>query len=125
MATKANKELYEKTAARLRQVMEANEIRAIDLAERSGVSKSNISQYINAYHAPNSINAYKMSLVLNCSPAYLMGFDIEVEDDSIKRAKESYKRLSAYAIKIAEAYEKAPANIKKAIDAMLETENGK
>ena len=74
--SKANKELYEKTAKRLREMLEYRNIRPIDLSERSGVSKSNISQYMNAYHAPNNISAFKMAQVLECHPAYLMGFDV-------------------------------------------------
>jgi transcriptional regulator with XRE-family HTH domain len=121
MATKANKELYEKTAARLRNLMKERDIRAIDLANKSGVSKSNISQYVNAYHAPNTITAYKLASVLNCSPAFLMGFDVEPFENVPSNQE---KRLTEYAFRIAKLYQDAPDHVKDLVDRLLtESEN--
>jgi transcriptional regulator with XRE-family HTH domain len=66
-----------KTSKRLKDAMAAININASTLSKRSGVSEASVSQYINGSHAPSNITAGKMATVLNCSPLYLMGFDIE------------------------------------------------
>lgn len=67
---------HEKTAMRLRDAMAERNIIAQDLAERSGVSKASISQYINGSHKPSNVSAGKMAEVLEVSPLWLMGFDV-------------------------------------------------
>lgn len=74
---------HEKTARRLRDAMAERNIIAQDLAERSGVSKASISQYINGSHKPSNVSAGKMAEVLEVSPLWLMGFDVP----RIKKAK--------------------------------------
>lgn len=73
----AKKIKHIKTSKRLKDAMEAININASTLSRKSGVSEASVSQYINGSHAPSNIAAGKMATVLNCSPWYLMGFDIE------------------------------------------------
>lgn len=68
------------TAQRLKIALTNCGYRPQDLADKSGVSKSSISQYISGRHAPSSISAKKMSKVLNVNPLWLMGFDIATEN---------------------------------------------
>lgn len=85
---KREQELYEETSRRLRQLLSERNMKAIELAELSGVNRSNISQYVNGVHVPNTTTAYKMAEVLKCNPAYLMGFDVN-PDSSIEAAEYS------------------------------------
>ncbi len=87
----------EVTAKRLTAAMANAGIKAIELSERSGISKSSISQYVKGSHAPSNISAGKMAAVLGVSPVWLMGFDVPmlpetVEEDLIRK----YRALSAY-----------------------------
>ena len=70
---------YEETAKRLRQAMQAKGLRQQDLADLSGVSKSNISHYVNGNHVPDNVMAYKLARVLDVEPSWLMAVD-EVPD---------------------------------------------
>lgn len=71
---------HKKTAERLVRVLEMYNIKAQELADKSGVSKSSISQYINGIHAPSNISAGKMAEVFDISPVWLMGFDVPMEE---------------------------------------------
>lgn len=61
------------TAQRLREAMDNKNIKASELVEKSGVSKSNISGYINGKFTPTNINAIKIANVLGVQPEWLMG----------------------------------------------------
>lgn len=69
------------TARRLKYALEMRDLRQQDLAERSGVNKASISQFINGTHKPSNVTAKKMAEVLNVSPLWLMGFDIEINQN--------------------------------------------
>lgn len=66
----------ELTSSRLKEALAEYGMKPQDLADRSGVSKSSISQYINGSHAPSNISSGKMGKVLNVNPMWLMGFDV-------------------------------------------------
>ena len=70
----------ETTAKRLIQALEMNNMKAQELADRSGVSKVSISQYVNGTHAPSNISAGKMAKVLSVNPVWLMGFDAPMKE---------------------------------------------
>lgn len=65
---------YPLTSERIKQAMNQKGIIAQELADRSGVSKSSISQYVNGSHAPSNISAGLLGKVLGVDPAWLMGF---------------------------------------------------
>ena len=71
---------YPITAKRLTEAMAQKGIKAQELADRSGVSKSSISQYINGSHSPSNISAGKMAAVLEVNPVWLMGFDVPMDE---------------------------------------------
>ena len=52
-----------------------------ELADRSGVSKASISQYVNGSHAPSNISSGKMGKILSVNPLWLMGFDVPREEN--------------------------------------------
>lgn len=66
------------TSNRLREALENANINAQELSKKSGVNKASISQYVNGVHAPSNITAYKMGQVLDVSPEWLMGFEVEM-----------------------------------------------
>lgn len=70
---------YPVTASRLSEIMETRGIIAQELADKTGIHKSSISQYVNGSHTPSIKNAAKMAKVLNVAPAWLKGFDVSME----------------------------------------------
>ena len=46
-------------------------------AERTGLNKASVSQYVNGKNVPSSITASKIAKVFGCDPAWIMGFDVD------------------------------------------------
>lgn len=72
------------TAKRLRLSLDNANMKPQELAEKSKVSKSSISQYVNGSHAPSNISAGKIGKVLDVEPLWLMGFDVPMERMAFK-----------------------------------------
>lgn len=70
------------TAKRLRLALDNASMKPQELAEKSKVSKSSISQYVNGSHAPSNISAGKMGKVLRVEPLWLMGFDVSMKSEN-------------------------------------------
>lgn len=69
--------------ARLQQALELNNIKAIELSERTGISRGALSSYISGRWKAKQDNLYRIAKALNVSPAWLMGYDVPMEwDDS-------------------------------------------
>ena len=69
------------TAKRIQQALSDMNMKPQELADKSGVSKASISQYVNGAHAPSNISSGKMAKVLNVDPLWLMGFDTPMRPD--------------------------------------------
>lgn len=85
---------HELTAKRLSMALSDSNMIAQELADKSGVGKASISQYINGSHAPSNISSGKMASVLGVNPLWLMGFDVPMHDS------ESITNFSLKGIKI-------------------------
>lgn len=53
-----------------------NDMKQQELADKSGVSKNSISQYLSQRSIPSNISAGKMATVLGVNPMWLMGYDV-------------------------------------------------
>lgn len=77
----------ELTAKRLRTALSNANMKPQELADRSGVSKASISQYVNGSHAPGNISAKKIGKVLEVEPMWLMGFDVPMNRENAPTEK--------------------------------------
>ena len=69
------------TAKRLSEALARASMSQQELADKSGVGKASISQYMNGTHAPGNKKAAQIAEVLNVNPLWLMGFDVPYEPD--------------------------------------------
>jgi len=69
----------EMTAKRLKYAMDALNLTAKRLSDKSGVSEPSISQYLHGTFAPKNKTAAKLAKVLKVNPMWLMGFDVPME----------------------------------------------
>ena len=65
--------------SRLIQAMELRQIKAAELAKRTGLSKAQISQYTNGIYEAKQAALYKLAVALDVSEAWLMGYDVPME----------------------------------------------
>lgn len=61
---------------RLVDAMNKNNIKAVELAKRTGLSKAQISQYVNGIYEAKQVALYKLAVALNVSESWLMGHDV-------------------------------------------------
>lgn len=61
---------------RLQQALELNDMKAIELSERTGISRGALSSYISGRWKAKQGNLYLLAKALNVSPAWLMGYDV-------------------------------------------------
>ena len=82
---------------RLQKLMDERHMKATDVAEASkkydesgkGISKANISQWLNSVYEPKAWGINLLSKVLGCNPNYLMGITDEVEYDHEKLTQQA------------------------------------
>lgn len=85
----------EESARRLRKALADSGLTQQELSDKSGVSKSSISQYINGTHVPSNKKAALIANVLECNPLWLMGFDIsEKKEQNLSRFTDMIESLS-------------------------------
>lgn len=61
--------------------MDIRNMRQVDVAEKSGLDKAQISQYKNGKYEPMQDALYKLAKALNVNVAWLMGHDVPMEID--------------------------------------------
>lgn len=64
---------------RLIEAMNIRNIRGFELAKKSGLSKAQISQYVNGVYTAKQTGIYRLASALNVSEAWLMGYDVPME----------------------------------------------
>ena len=63
---------FPETARRLSEAMNDKNIKAVELAEKAGITKGSVSQYLNGRNRPTNINAGKMADVLGVDAMWLI-----------------------------------------------------
>lgn len=87
------------TALRLKEALSDLDMKPQELADRSGVSKASISQYLSGSHAPSNISSGKMGKILRVEPMWLMGFDVsKKKEQTPDMAKEDFKLLEKFSL---------------------------
>jgi len=69
----------ESFANRLSKALSIRNMRPIDLANKSGINKAIISQYLSGRYKAKQDNIYLLSEALNINESWLMGFDVPME----------------------------------------------
>lgn len=113
---------------RLKEALYINNMKPIELSEKTGIPKSAISQYMSGYAKPKSDRIYLMSKALNVPEAWLIGYDVgyvseknllEVETKLDVVLTNMDKKLKEYALKLAALPKEKQEQIMNLID-MLE-----
>ena len=87
---------HPETARRLREAMAEKGMIAQELSDKSGVKKASISQYINGSHKPSNQSSGAMGIILDVSPLWLMGFDVEKRISKLELYGEYAKAFRDY-----------------------------
>ena len=79
---KKNEQYLKVSSRRLGSLLSELGISQQELADKSGVLKSSISQYLTERATPSNINAGKMPKVLSVDPLWLMGYDVPMRKEN-------------------------------------------
>lgn len=71
---------------RLKSVMAEHKITQTELAKRTGIRQSSISDWLNNRYEPKQDKVYLLANALNVSPAWLLGYD----EPDIPKPKDGY-----------------------------------
>lgn len=71
--------LVDTFANRLKKAMDIRNMKAIELSEKSGISKSSLSEYISGKYEAKQNGIYLLSRALDVSEAWLMGLNVPME----------------------------------------------
>lgn len=67
------------TAKRLQEALTAKDMIPQELADKTGIGKASVSQYLNGQHKPSNLSAGKIGKILDVNPLWLMGFDVPMQ----------------------------------------------
>lgn len=70
-------------ANRLKYAMTIRNIRAVDLSNKTGISKVNLSYYMSGKYEAKADGLKKLALALEVDPVWLMGYDVPMQEDSL------------------------------------------
>lgn len=67
---------------RIIEGMTTRNMKQIDIIEATGINKGSLSSYISGKYKPKQTNVYKIAKALDVSEAWLMGYDVPMEQNS-------------------------------------------
>lgn len=71
---------------RLNKAMRIRNMKATELSEKTGISKSSLSEYINGKYEAKQDGVYLLAKALNVNEAWLMGLDVPMQRQDFRYA---------------------------------------
>lgn len=69
---------------RIQELLSIYDDRQFEMAKKTGLSKSAITRFVNGENIPNQESIDKIAKAYNVNPAWLMGYDVDMEKKSNK-----------------------------------------
>ena len=98
---------------RLQEAMRLRDVTAAELSRKTGLSKAQLSQYVNGTYEAKQLALHKLAVALNVSEVWLMGYDVPCERQIINASDFSEKEKIVIL-----AYRNHPA-MQDAVDTLL------
>lgn len=76
---------------RIKEAMELRNLNQTDIVERTNIKKSALSQYISGKITPRQNAIDELSKVLNVSEPWLMGYDVPMQRNNLKKETQNSK----------------------------------
>lgn len=76
---------------RLQEAMKLRDVTAAELSRKTGLSKAQLSQYVNGTYEAKQLALHKLAVALNVSEVWLMGYDVPCERQIINASDFSEK----------------------------------
>lgn len=83
---------------RMKHALQLRGMKQVELADKTGIDKGQISSYLSGKYKPKQENLSLMAVALNVSEYWLMGLDVPMEREASEEViREQQKRFEAYA----------------------------
>lgn len=82
-------DLIDTFANRLNTAMRVRNIKATELAQKTGISKSSLSEYMSGKYEAKQDGVYLLAKALDINEAWLMGLDVPMERVDFKYASDN------------------------------------
>ena len=79
---------------RLKEALDIRGMRAVDLAEKTGVPKSALSFYLAGKSKPKADRLYLIAQALNISEAWLLGYDVPMQRSPESKRNDQLAKLT-------------------------------
>ena len=110
--------------ARIKQGLQIRNMKQVELADKTGIDKGQISSYLSGKYKPKQENLSLLAAALDVSEYWLMGLDVPMErEGSEVDVREQRKRFEAYVQGIYEMRE--PEMVLKLYEQMTEENRAK
>ena len=80
-------------SARLREAMNHRQMRAVDLADKTGIPKGAISYYTSGKSKPKADRLYAIAEALEVSEAWLLGYDVPMRRTEAQKKNDQLAKL--------------------------------
>ena len=84
------------TKDRIKKAMEIREIKQVELVEKTGIDKGQLSSYLSGKYKPKQRNLNLIAQALSVDEAWLMGFDVPMERNHNEASKEEAPTILQY-----------------------------
>ena len=88
----------EPIARRLSTALEIRQLTIAEVSRRSGIDTGSIAHYKKGDYLPKQDKIYLLSVALDVSPAWLMGYEVPMDRDTPETATQSPDELLAFAL---------------------------
>lgn len=85
--------LIDTFANRLKKIMDINNIKAIELSEKTGISKSQISHWMSGTYKAKQDSLTILAEFFNVDEVWLMGFDVPMKSENKKISEKEEQEL--------------------------------
>lgn len=106
------------TSLRLKEALERLGMSQTELANRTNLSESIISQYLSGVRSPKQSTLTTLGKALNVTEVWLMGYDVDYKRSPITKIE-----TKSHEYKVINAYVEAEDYVRKAIDDLLKIEH--
>ena len=108
---------------RMKQALQMRGMKQVELADKTGIDKGQISSYLSGKYKPKQENLSLMAVALNVSEYWLMGMDVAMERTAGAAREEQLQRVQVYARQMYEM--KEPGKVLKLYEQLSEENRAK
>jgi len=85
--------MKEEFKVRLKKALDARNMKAVDLVEKTGIPKGAVSYYLNGRSVPKADRLYLICMALDVSEAWLLGYDVDMARTQVQKNNDAIANI--------------------------------